>query len=62
MLKNTRIAYAIASLLLISGCQSYLPPRVWLWVPASTGAGGMVHGAARGELAPAAAQRIVLRE
>lgn len=28
-------------------------------VPASTGAGGLVHGAARGELDPAAAQRIV---
>ncbi|MDD1977106.1 lysis protein [Pseudomonas putida] len=28
-------------------------------VPAATGAGGMVHGAPRGELDPAAAQRIV---
>ncbi|WP_420220034.1 lysis system i-spanin subunit Rz, partial [Pseudomonas donghuensis] len=28
-------------------------------VPATTGAGGVVHGAARGELDPAAAQRIV---
>lgn len=28
-------------------------------VPATTGAGGLVHGAARGELDPAAAQRIV---
>ncbi|MNH33095.1 Bacteriophage lysis protein [compost metagenome] len=28
-------------------------------VPATTGAGGMVHGAARGELDPAAAQRAI---
>ncbi|MNJ21239.1 Bacteriophage lysis protein [compost metagenome] len=28
-------------------------------VPAATGAGGVVHGAARGELDPAAAQRVV---
>jgi len=28
MLKQSRLAYAIVSLLLISGCQSYSPPRV----------------------------------
>jgi len=28
MLKKTRLACAIASLLLISGCQSYSPPQV----------------------------------
>lgn len=28
MFKKTRLAYAIGLLLLISGCQSYSPPRV----------------------------------
>ncbi|MNE84883.1 hypothetical protein D3C80_1818250 [compost metagenome] len=28
MPKKTRLAYVIASLLLISGCQSYSPPQV----------------------------------
>ena len=46
---DLRLSVLLAAPAPVSGCG----------VSASTGAGSVVHGAARGELAPAAAQRIV---
>lgn len=60
--KRNRLACAASWLLLISGCQSYPtpPPRVVaVRVPTTAGTCGVVHGGARAELDPAAAQRIV---
>jgi len=57
MLKPSRLAYAIALPLLISGCQSCslkIQP-----VAVQTGTGSMVHGGARAELAPVLAQRVI---
>jgi hypothetical protein len=57
MLNATRLFCAIALPLLMSGCQSISTPPIQ---PVATpGAVGVVHGAARAQLDPAHAQRIL---